>query len=40
MPAFTLGSGQQVKVNFGNVVQTLKYFTICGLQEGYSPFAV
>uniref|UniRef100_A0A5K3EZT7 EF-hand domain-containing protein n=2 Tax=Mesocestoides corti TaxID=53468 RepID=A0A5K3EZT7_MESCO len=40
VPAFTLGSGQQVRINFGNVVQTLKYFTICGLQEGYSPFAV
>nr|VZI27969.1 unnamed protein product [Spirometra erinaceieuropaei] len=40
VPAYTLGSGQQVKVNFGNVVQTLKYFTVCGLQEGYSPFAV
>ncbi|VDO16235.1 unnamed protein product [Rodentolepis nana] len=40
VPAFTLGSGQQVRINFGNAVQTLKYFTICGLQEGYSPFAV
>ncbi|KAM7538970.1 hypothetical protein Aperf_G00000057777 [Anoplocephala perfoliata] len=40
VPAFTLGSGQQVRINYGNAVQTLKYFTICGLQEGYSPFAV
>ncbi|CAL8106014.1 unnamed protein product [Calicophoron daubneyi] len=40
VPAFTLGSGQQVKVNFGNDVQTLKFFTYCGLQEGYKPLCV
>lgn len=27
-------------MNFGKDVSTLKYFTICGLQEGYEPFAV
>ncbi|KAA3679890.1 ryanodine receptor 2 [Paragonimus westermani] len=40
VPAFSLGSGQQVKVNFGNDVQTLKFFTFCGLQEGYKPLCV
>lgn len=28
------------RMNFGKDVSTLKYFTICGLQEGYEPFAV
>lgn len=27
-------------MNFGKDVSTLKYFTICGLQEGFEPFAV
>lgn len=27
-------------MNYGKDVSTLKYFTICGLQEGYEPFAV
>lgn len=27
-------------MNFGKDVSTLKFFTICGLQEGYEPFAV
>lgn len=27
-------------MNFGKDVSSLKYFTICGLQEGYEPFAV
>ncbi|VDP80904.1 unnamed protein product [Echinostoma caproni] len=40
VPSYTLGSGQQVKVNFGNDVQTLKFFTYCGLQEGYKPICV
>ncbi|TGZ67043.1 hypothetical protein CRM22_004998 [Opisthorchis felineus] len=40
VPAFSLGSGQQVKVNYGNDVQTLKFFTYCGLQEGYKPLCV
>ncbi|TPP59596.1 Ryanodine receptor 44F [Fasciola gigantica] len=40
VPAYTLGSGQQVKVNYGNDVQTLKFFTYCGLQEGYKPICV
>ncbi|KAL3320659.1 Ryanodine receptor 3 [Cichlidogyrus casuarinus] len=40
VPAFSLGPGQQIKFNFGNDVQTLRYFTSVGLQEGYSPFCV
>lgn len=40
MPAFSLGSGQQVKINYGNDVQSLKFFTYCGLQEGYKPLGV
>lgn len=40
VPAFTLFSGQKVRVNFGQDVNSLKYFTNCGLQEGYEPFAV
>ena len=40
VPAFTLASGQRIKVNFGQDVNSLKFFTNCGLQEGYEPFAV
>ncbi|KAK3094056.1 hypothetical protein FSP39_023525 [Pinctada imbricata] len=40
VPAFTLSSYEQGKVNFGQDVNTLKYFTVCGLQEGYEPFCV
>ncbi|TNN17701.1 Ryanodine receptor isoform 2 [Schistosoma japonicum] len=40
VPAFSLGSGQHVKINFGNDVQSLKFFTYCGLQEGYKPLGV
>lgn len=40
VPAFTLGVGQKAKLNFGQDVNTLKYFTSCGLQEGYEPFCV
>ena len=38
VPALTLGSHQSAKLNFGPDVNTLKYFTCCGLQEGYEPF--
>ena len=31
---------QRVKLNFGHDVDTLKFFTLCGLQEGYEPFCV
>lgn len=40
VPAFSLYSGQKIRVNFGQDVNSLRYFTNCGLQEGYEPFAV
>ncbi|XP_064623398.1 ryanodine receptor-like isoform X6 [Lineus longissimus] len=40
VPAFYLGCLQQGKLNFGQDVNSLKYFTCCGLQEGYEPFCV
>lgn len=40
VPACTLGVGQKAKLTFGQDVTILKYFTTCGLQEGYEPFCV
>ncbi|XP_041269700.1 ryanodine receptor 2 [Onychostruthus taczanowskii] len=40
LPVCSLGPSQVGRMNFGKDVSTLKYFTICGLQEGYEPFAV
>ena len=40
VPAFNLANGQKIRVNFGQDVNSLRYFTNCGLQEGYEPFAV
>ncbi|KAJ8959408.1 hypothetical protein NQ318_022098 [Aromia moschata] len=40
VPAFTLGVGQKARLCFGQDVTSLKYFTMCGLQEGYEPFCV
>ncbi len=40
VPAFTLAIGQRCRLNFGHNVDTLKFFTTCGLQEGYEPFCV
>uniref|UniRef100_A0AAZ1Y3U1 Ryanodine receptor 2 n=1 Tax=Oreochromis aureus TaxID=47969 RepID=A0AAZ1Y3U1_OREAU len=40
IPVCSLGVCQAGRMNFGKDVSTLKYFTICGLQEGYEPFAV
>lgn len=40
IPACSMGLSQVGRMNFGKDVSTLKYFTICGLQEGYEPFAV
>uniref|UniRef100_A0A8D0APV1 Ryanodine receptor 2 n=1 Tax=Sander lucioperca TaxID=283035 RepID=A0A8D0APV1_SANLU len=40
IPVSSLGVCQVGKMNYGKDVSTLKYFTICGLQEGYEPFAV
>ena len=40
VPAFTLAVGQKARLCFGQDVTQLKYFTTCGLQEGYEPFCV
>ncbi|XP_048731868.2 ryanodine receptor-like isoform X6 [Ostrea edulis] len=40
VPAVTLSCHQQCKLNLGQDVNTLKFFTCCGLQEGYEPFCV
>uniref|UniRef100_A0A452IT39 Uncharacterized protein n=1 Tax=Gopherus agassizii TaxID=38772 RepID=A0A452IT39_9SAUR len=40
IPVCSLGLSQVGRMNFGKDVSSLKYFTICGLQEGYEPFAV
>lgn len=40
VPAFTLGVGQKARLVYGQNVDSLKYFTTCGLQEGYEPFCV
>ena len=40
VPACTLDIAQKCRINFGHDVDTLKYFTMCGLQEGYEPFCV
>jgi len=40
VPACTLGVGQRAKLTFGHDVNALHFFSLCGLQEGYSPFSV
>ena len=40
VPAMTLASGQRGRFNFGQDSNSLKYFTTCGLQDGYEPFCV
>uniref|UniRef100_A0A914H250 Ryanodine receptor n=1 Tax=Globodera rostochiensis TaxID=31243 RepID=A0A914H250_GLORO len=40
VPAMTLAAGQRDKFNFGQDSNSLKFFTTCGLQEGYEPFCV
>ncbi|KAH9493479.1 Ryanodine receptor 2 [Dermatophagoides farinae] len=40
VPAFTLGVYQKIRLICGQDVNQLKYFTQCGLQEGYQPFCV
>lgn len=40
VPVCSVGVCQVARLNLGKSVGTLKYFTICGLQEGYEPFAV
>lgn len=40
VPACTLGLSQRTKLSCGQDVNALKFFTQCGLQEGYEPFCV
>ncbi|XP_077528941.1 ryanodine receptor isoform X3 [Haemaphysalis longicornis] len=40
VPACTFGIGQKAKLVFGHDVNLLRFFTTCGLQEGYQPFCV
>lgn len=40
VPACTLGVGQKARLTYGQNVDSLKFFTTCGLQEGYEPFCV
>lgn len=40
VPSFSLACGQKIKCNFGRDVNSLRFFTNCGLQEGYEPFGV
>lgn len=36
----SLGLSQIGRINLGQNVSSLRYFTICGLQEGFEPFAI
>ncbi|KPP74149.1 hypothetical protein Z043_106725, partial [Scleropages formosus] len=36
----SLGLSQVGRINLGQNVSSLRYFTICGLQEGFEPFAI
>ncbi|KAF5904193.1 ryanodine receptor 2-like, partial [Clarias magur] len=40
VPVCALGLNQVGRLNLGQQVNSLKYFSVCGLQEGYKPFAV
>ena len=40
IPVCSLGSSQVARINLGQNVSTLRYFAICGLQEGFEPFAI
>jgi ryanodine receptor 2 len=40
VPACTLGVGQKARLTYGQNVDSMKFFTTCGLQEGYEPFCV
>lgn len=35
-----LGLSQNGRMNLGKDASTFKYYTMCGLQEGFEPFAV
>ncbi|CAB1333031.1 unnamed protein product [Coregonus sp. 'balchen'] len=40
IPVCSLGLSQVGRLNLGQNVSSLRYFTICGLQEGFEPFAI
>uniref|UniRef100_A0A6I8PD25 Ryanodine receptor 1 n=1 Tax=Ornithorhynchus anatinus TaxID=9258 RepID=A0A6I8PD25_ORNAN len=40
VPVCSLGPGQVGRLELGQDVGNLRYFTICGLQEGFEPFAI
>lgn len=40
LPVIALGVNQMGRLNFGRHIESLQYFSMCGLQEGYKPFAV
>ncbi|XP_073652919.1 ryanodine receptor 1 [Tursiops truncatus] len=40
LPVCSLGPGQVGHLNLGQDVSSLRFFTICGLQEGFEPFAI
>ncbi|KAM9345211.1 ryanodine receptor 2-like [Symphorus nematophorus] len=40
LPMVIVGVNQVGRLNLGRQVDSLQYFTVCGQQEGYEPFAV
>ncbi|KAG7271671.1 hypothetical protein CRUP_022288, partial [Coryphaenoides rupestris] len=40
IPVCSLGLSQVGRINLGQNVSSLRFFTICGLQEGFEPFAI
>ncbi|XP_063178448.1 ryanodine receptor 1-like, partial [Chroicocephalus ridibundus] len=40
VPVCSLGLEQEGRLNLGQEVASLRFFSICGLQEGYEPFAI
>lgn len=40
VPICALGLSQIGRMNLGMDASTFKYYTMCGLQEGFEPFAV
>ncbi|XP_061600533.1 ryanodine receptor 2 isoform X1 [Cololabis saira] len=39
LPVVSVGLNQVARLNLGQQVNSLQYFSVCGLQEGYKPFA-
>ncbi|KAL7383245.1 hypothetical protein ABVT39_007231, partial [Epinephelus coioides] len=39
LPVVSIGVNQVGRLNLGRQVDSLQYFSVCGLQEGYEPFA-